>query len=703
MAKNTSAYDVVLDYRKKINDVVSIKDTYTTNIKAYPWPEELTATFKDGGIIDLKWEVKSPTGAFINGDQFEIERSTKSDFSTATSIAKIDYNSSKTTYTYSDDVSGTKFDGTYYYRLRRTSSASKWGWNGAVTTSIAVKTEHKFIKSAFAKMVGDSVANITWEYDNGNIWTSDAKVTITRFNQGKGTNYTITVPADSLAKRSYSDKLTTTCDVYSYDIAVVPSGSVYTKQTPVEVKSDGNIFRSESGRVLTFIASKGYFSDHVELEWTSDGKPIDVFSIRAREYGSGNDFKQIEQVTANLASKEYSFSHTKSIPGVVYEYQIATVTKCGDQNVTHVCDHREIGFRTTTGDIYGRVTFESGQAVPDVEVRAEFTEGSGISGKAYRFDGNGKMTVENKGLMNNATDQATIEAWVKPEGNGTIVTKPGMYSLEYKNDKFAFTVGSQTVTTSDNVSKFTESASFVHISAVAASDFLYLYVNDTIQAKVARTGVVTADSVAVEIGDKFKGVIDEVRLWSVARDSADVARDYSRYIVGNETGLEAYYTFDYSVADQFYDISYKGNVYNKNHGTVTDATLSSDDVPTASQLGYRSYTDEDGSYLLRALPFLGNGTTYMIVPRLGIHQFDPQKELRLISLQSQSHTVNFTDKSSFQVHGKVTYKGGTIPVEGVSFKVDGVTVMDGKGNISMTGADGHYTISVPVGIHEVKA
>ena len=702
-ARIAAAYDVVLNYHTKINDYVSLKDTYTTNIKAYPWPEELSATLKDGGIIDLQWNVESPTGEYVSGDQFEIERSTNSDFSTTTSIAKIDYNKSKTTYTFSDDVSGTKFDGTYYYRLRRTASASKWGWNGAVTTSIAVKTEHKFIKSAFAKMLGDSAVNITWEYDNGNIWTSDAKVAITRFNQGKGTNYSVTIPADSVAKRSYTEKLTTTCDVYSYDIAVVPSGTVYSKQTPVEVTSDGNLFRSESGRVLTFIASKGYFSDHVELEWTSDGKPIDVFSIRAREYGSGNEFKQIDQVTANLASTQYSYNDTKAIPGVVYEYEIATVTKCGDQNVSHVFGKREIGFRTTTGDIYGRVTFESGQAVPDVEVRAEFTEGSGISGKAYRFDGNGKMTVENKGLMNNATDEATIEAWVKPEGDGTIVNKPGMYSLEYKNDKFAFTVGSQTVTTTDNMSKFTESASFVHVSAVAASDFLYLYVNDTIQAKVARTGVVTADSVAIEMGDKFKGVIDEVRLWSVARDSVDLARDYSRYIVGNETGLEAYYTFDYSVDDQFFDISYKGNVYNKNHGTVTGATLSDADVPTAAQLGFRSYTDEDGSYLLRALPFVGNGTTYMVVPRLGIHQFDPQKELRLISLQSQSHTVNFTDKSSFQVHGKVTYKGGTIPVEGVSFKVDGVTVMDGKGNISMTGADGHYTISVPVGIHEVKA
>ena len=93
----------------------------------------------------------------------------------------------------------------------------------------------------------------------------------------------------------------------------------------------------------------------------------------------------------------------------------------------------------------------------------------------------------------------------------------------------------------------------------------------------------------------------------------------------------------------------------------------------------------------------------MIVPTLGIHQFASAKELRLINSQSQSHTVNFTDKSSFNISGKVMYKGGNVPVEGVSFAVDGVTVMDGKSNIVKTDSHGQFTISVPVGQHEVKA
>ena len=135
------------------------------------------------------------------------------------------------------------------------------------------------------------------------------------------------------------------------------------------------------GKVTSFVTSKGYYSDHVELEWTCDQNPIEVFAIRAREYGTGNDFRQIDQVQASQSSTYYTYSDTKSIPGVVYEYEIVAIASCGNQPVSSPYEHHEIGFRTPTGDIYGRVTFESGQAVPDVEVRAEVSEGSGITGK----------------------------------------------------------------------------------------------------------------------------------------------------------------------------------------------------------------------------------------------------------------------------------------------------------------------------------
>ncbi|MGM9804814.1 MAG: LamG-like jellyroll fold domain-containing protein [Muribaculaceae bacterium] len=705
-AINDSPKVLTINYNSKVNDKVYIKRTYTQKLPAYPWPKDFSSVFKDGAVV-LSWnsaDLSNETNCQV-GDNYEIRRAEDADFSNPTLIATISYDKSKTSYTYTDDVSKKKFEGTYYYRIRRTKSESYWGWDKYMQTSVPVITRHKYIATSLAQMVDATNARITWTYNSdGNVWSSGTQVQITRLNETTGTSFTFSVPEDSVANCSYTEKLKTSCDVYSYQIAVIPGSNEFSQQgmQQVATKDDQAIFIAEVGEVTSVIASKGYYSDHVEIEWTCNEYPIDVFSIRVREYGTDEEFRQIDQVQANLASREYSYTDIKSIPGVIYEYQILAVTKCGTQTVSKPFSKNEIGFRTPTGDIYGRVTFESGQAVPDVEVRAEVSDGTGITGKAYRLGGSDKLVVDNGEVMKDATI-ATIEAWVKPEGDGVIVKKPDMYTLEYKDDHFTFTVGSQAVTTGDKVSKYTKSASFVHVSAVAGSDKIYLYVNDTIQAAVDRTATIEPSSKEVVIGEGFKGVIDDVRLWSVARDSADIARDYGRYIVGNETGLEAYYTFDYSVANEFYDISYSGIKYHKNHGTVTGAKISDEEVPTTSQLGYRSYTDTDGSYSLRSLPYKGNGTTYMVIPRLGIHQFESEKELRLLSANSQNHTVNFTDKSSFNVSGTVTYKGGTIPVEGVSFKVDGVTVMDGKNNIITTDAMGKFTISVPVGTHEVKA
>ena len=163
--------------------------------------------------------------------------------------------------------------------------------------------------------------------------------------------------------------------------------------------------------------------------------------------------------------------------------------------------------------------------------------------------------------------------------------------------------------------------------------FRSVYINGKAVAEAKRTAQITGNDNKVVIGEGFTGAIDEVRIWNKALNADTLANDYDRYIVGNEDGLQAYYTFDYSVDNAFYDISYKGTKYNMNHGVATDVTISSKDIPTSAQLGYSSYTAVDGSYQIRSLPYTGNGTTYMIVPTLGIHQFASAKELRLINSQ----------------------------------------------------------------------
>ncbi len=701
-AVRNSAHTVSMTYYKKISDWqhIDVKATDIT-IPAYQHPTDFKATQLADGDVKVTWSITAYSGSVVTGGDFEVQRSKDEKFATVETVGTLAFEGAKS-YTLTDDVSEKNLNGKYYYRLRRT-NASAWNWSYVKTTSIDLSMKHKGVATARGENTEDGQVKLTWTYDNGNIWSDNSSVMVVRTNTNKGTSTTYAI-ADDMGVTSYTETLPTTCDVYSYTIYVQPGNSVYSTQSPVEVKSNGNLYSSEMGYIKTVTASKGYYSDRVSLEWEIEGGSVDQFSIRAREYGSNGDWKQIEQIEANVASTSYQYSDTKAVPGVIYEYQIVAVKNCGGGNDQIPYEGEIIGFRTPTGDIYGRVTFENGQAVAGVEVRAEMAEGEGIAGKAYVVDGNDYLTIDNARLLQEATAAVTLEAWIRPEAAGTIIKKAGMYELLYKGGKIAFKVGTQEVTSASSLSIYTDEQPYVHVAAVADEDYLYIYLNGVQEARTQRTATVTGNTNQVVMAtDGYKGAIDEVRIWSVARTAADIERDYGRYLVGNETGLKAYYTFDYAVESSFFDISYNGINYNQNHGVVSGATLSSTDIPTLSQLGHKGYTGADGAYTIRALPYRGNGTSYMIIPRLGIHQFESEKELRLLNAQAQSHTVNFTDKSSFKVTGKVMYKGGSIPVEGVNFAVDGITAMSSKGEVLKTDAKGMFEISVPVGQHEVKA
>src|SRR3546814_9342279 len=70
-------------------------------------------------------------------------------------------------------------------------------------------------------------------------------------------------------------------------------------------------------------------------------------------------------------------------------------------------------------------------------------------------------------------------------------------------------------------------------------------------------------------GNNFKGHIDEMRVWNIARDPAHLARDQPRLMAGNETGLAAYWRFDETILDEFYDISNVNSMCNRDDGGIS--------------------------------------------------------------------------------------------------------------------------------------
>lgn len=704
---NFSDYKVKQKYTPSYNKQVTystLSDSHTR--PAYPQVKEISADYNQvTRKAKVNWNLSAaPTQNCIEDNMVLTIKSTdKATNAVETTTQNIQYMAGKTAYSYEFDVPlGKSLN--YEFSIKRSHTGNSDVWNNAFSkhTSLSASAKHSNVTAGSVHAVLDEeakTATITWQTE-GDIWSSGTKAVITRINVTTNTTDNIELSKEEFLSGKYVDDMIMICNEYRYRLTVKPTEAYGTLPT---VAAPESIMPTSIGNLVAFTAGKGYYSDRVELAWSSKGN-FERFVINRKEHGAPDtDYKQIAVTEGNEAQNDYYYNDVNAIPGIVYDYSIRGQVMCSGKLIESDEKLTDVGFRTPTGDIYGRVTFESGQAVSGAKVSAEPTEGSGVPGKSYVFTGASNLTVDNDQLLNDATQAVTLQAWVRAAKEGTIIEKPGMYKLAYNGKKIEFTAGTQTLKTPKKLSEYVSSDQFVHLSAVASATHLIIYINGQAVAEAERTAQITGNNNKVVMGEGFEGAIDEVRLWNKALTADTIASDYNRYLVGNEDGLQAYYTFDYSVDDAFYDISYKGTKYNMNHGVATNVTTSSKDIPTSAQLGYSSYTAKDGSYQIRSLPYTGNGTTYMIVPTLGIHQFASAKELRLINSQAQSHTVNFTDKSSFNISGKVMYKGGNVPVEGVSFAVDGVTVMDGKSNIVKTDAHGQFTISVPVGQHEVKA
>ena len=704
---NFSDYKVKQKYTPSYNKQVTystLSDSHTR--PAYPQVKEISADYNQvTRKAKVNWNLSAaPTQNCIEDNMVLTIKSTdKATNAVETTTQNIQYMAGKTAYSYEFDVPlGKSLN--YEFSIKRSHTGNSDVWNNTFSkrTSLSASAKHSNVTAGSVHAVLDEeakTATITWQTE-GDIWSSGTKAVITRINVTTNTTDNIELSKEEFLSGKYVDNMIMVCNEYRYRLTVKPTEAYGTLPT---VAAPESIMPTSIGNLVAFTAGKGYYSDRVELAWSSKGN-FERFVINRKEHGAPDtDYKQIAVTEGNEAQNDYYYNDVNAIPGIVYDYRIRGQVMCSGKLIESDEKLTDVGFRTPTGDIYGRVTFESGQAVSGAKVSAEPTEGSGVPGKSYVFTGASNLTVDNDQLLNDATQAVTLQAWVRAAKEGTIIEKPGMYKLAYNGKKIEFTAGTQTLKTPKKLSEYVSSDQFVHLSAVASATHLIIYINGEAVAEAERTAQITANNNKVVMGEGFEGAIDEVRLWNKALNADTIASDYNRYLVGNEDGLQAYYTFDYSVDDAFYDISYKGTKYNMNHGVATNVTTSSKDIPTSAQLGYSSYTATDGSYQIRSLPYTGNGTTYMIVPTLGIHQFASAKELRLINSQAQSHTVNFTDKSSFKISGKVMYKGGNVPVEGVSFAVDGVTVMDGKSNIVKTDAHGQFTISVPVGQHEVKA
>ena len=220
--------------------------------------------------------------------------------------------------------------------------------------------------------------------------------------------------------------------------------------------------------------------------------------------------------------------------------------------------------------------------------------GEVIEGAALFLDGNSSFVeIGNSNILNNMTQQATISLWIKPtdfpnryapiifKGDERTSNFTHRSYILYLRENGKIQIASSPTGRSQR-SFYTPSDTiqlnkWYHIAGVidAKRDVMRLFINGV---EVGRTDLKGQKSFhesrkPLRIGwtheeerptqSPFVGLIDEVRIWNVARTEAEIRSDMNSQLKGNESGLVAYWKFDEATDGIVRDAS-----GNKNNGKL---------------------------------------------------------------------------------------------------------------------------------------
>ena len=503
---------------------------------------------------------------------------------------------------------------------------------------------------------------------------------------------------------SYLDESLVQCQTYEYRLrafndcsstGVIADTIITTKLIP----DLSNTFDLASN---PFQASKGYYSDRVELSWSvaNNENFVNQFKIYRKIAGSADDSIVIE--TVNSGSNIHN--DFLALAGVLYKYTIVAESQC-EQTTLKSNPASVIGFRSPIGTISGQVSFAGGIAVEGVKLSANSS--SGNTGYALNLDGSASLAIPYAANLN-SVNGFTTEIWIKPTsqtGYFDIVNRPGVFMLKHDNSNYEFEVfpisgPSVKVSLSDalvNLNNFNQLTASLH------EDTMRIFLNGNLASQAFFPSANLAQNTnGINIGDGFEGVLDEFRYWIKGKSPAAVNQDFSRLMNGGESNLVVYLKMNENSGSFAYDFSRTSVTnFNKNHASFIGSPSWTSDIPSSSQLAIASYTNAQGNYVL-SVPYSGTGETFVLTPSYLTHVFDPSTRAIFVGEGSTVfNNIDFDDISSFTVQGRLIYANTSCTAEGATLLVDGNPVVS-NGSIVKTDAQGNFLIQVPIGDHYIS-
>lgn len=539
----------------------------------------------------------------------------------------------------------------------------------------------------------------------------------------------VSVSKKSQTQYSYTDsKNLQACHTYFYKVqTTMLENHTFVSENYVM----GNLL-GES-QVTSLTATKGDYNGLVKLSWEVHqvGNSITRYELMRTVKGK-NNWATIYK-TSGIASSYYYEDNT-ALPGQYYDYKVRSITSCDEQE--SYLERGTDGFCRSTGIVSGRIAYGTGTAVDGARVTlVRNNDNASDISQFYSLrtsgSGDGVFLALSSDALNSqfGSSAYSVQMFVRPDDSQTS-SAPTLFDLggklqlqlgtmdEAKGYPLLLNNGTDATATRLYLPASVFTSLTLSVDANGQASVTTVDAVDTMSVatvpgicKVSftaseKTGLCLGGSYEPSADRTFSGYIDEMRVFSGrALTKADILKNYNHSLTGTEDGLFAYWPVDEGIYNQTtaYDYSKTSGVANGNHGQLGPSTTTSNTVlPTEHQFGIFGITDAQGNFVIRGVPFNGDGTTYMVVPSKGIHEFSPNYSTRYVSASALVHNgVDFEDVSSFPVSGRVVYAGTNYPVEGAQFTVDG-TLCSKDGEVITTNANGEYTISVPIGDHYIK-
>jgi hypothetical protein len=197
------------------------------------------------------------------------------------------------------------------------------------------------------------------------------------------------------------------------------------------------------------------------------------------------------------------------------------------------------------------------------------------SGNAIQFNSPNKHINGGTNPVLNITNSLTIELWINPSqslGNSQwdrLVHRnwPNGYFFGgragSKNALAVVLSGDSNAAVSPNetvIPNIWQHVAFVY-DAVAKT--IVIYRNGVSVSNTAWNGTITGGAnnklTLSDEGEAFNGIMDEVRIWNIARSASQILSNYNRSVATNSSGLVAYYKFNEGSGNATADATGNGN------------------------------------------------------------------------------------------------------------------------------------------------